>query len=93
MVEKEIKQLDGAEDLLFLRDKSETPKEYCHLKIYHKTATKEYMMRRMLEDMENAKNTKIVAFGTNKNDLSMMAAADMSYATAEAIPEAKAIAD
>ena len=93
VVEQQIKQLEGAQDLLFLRDKSETPPEYCHLKIYHKTATKECMMRRMLEGMPNAKNIKIVAFGTNKNDLSMMAAADMSYATSEAIPEAKSIAD
>ena len=38
-------------------------------------------------------NRKIVAFGSNKNDVSLMDWADLSYATANAIPEAKMAAD
>ena len=92
MVEEEIRRMDTEGELLFLRDKTETPEEYCHLKIYHKNATKEYMMRRLLENMEGGKR-RIVAFGSNRNDLSMMAAADLSYATREASEEARAVAD
>lgn len=93
MVEEEIKKIDAGKEVLFLRDKTETPPEYCHLKIYHKNATKEYMMRRLLENMGDAKKRKIVAFGSNRNDISMMKAADLSYATEEATAEAKAVAD
>lgn len=92
MVEKEIRAMDTEGELLFLRDKTETPEEYCHLKIYHKNATKEYMMRRLLENMGGGKR-RIVAFGSNRNDLSMMAAADISYATKEAAEEARKVAD
>ena len=92
MVEEEIRRMDTEGELLFLRDKTETPEEYCHLKIYHKNATKEYMMRRLLENMEGGKR-RIVAFGSNRNDLSMMVAADLSYATREASEEARAVAD
>lgn len=91
--ETEIKKLDTEGELLFLRDKTETPDAYCHLKIYHKNATKEYMMQRLLDTMGGKKNWKVVAFGSNKNDLSMMMASDESYATGDAIPEVKAAAD
>lgn len=91
--EQAICNLEGAEELLFLRDMSETPPDYCHLKIYHKNATKEYMMRRLLESIDGMGNRKIVAFGSNKNDVSLMDWADLSYATANAIPEAKKAAD
>lgn len=89
-LEEELRQMDTAGELLFLRDKSETPEEYCHLKIYHKNATKEFMLRRLMEDLPQ---TKYVAFGSNKNDLSMLAAADLSFATVDAIAEAVAAAD
>lgn len=92
-VEADIKKLDTKGELLFLRDKTETPDNYCHLKIYHKNATKEYMMRRLLDTMGGKKKWQVVAFGSNKNDLSMMAAADISYATGNALPEVKAVAD
>ena len=65
-VEQELRQMEGAEELLFLRDRSETPPEYCHLKIYHKNATKEYMVRRLLESVSGMGNRKVVAFGGNK---------------------------
>ena len=48
------------------------------------------MLRRLMEELPQK---KYVAFGSNKNDLSMLAAADLSYATANAIPEAVAAAD
>lgn len=89
VLEAELRDMDKKEELLFLRDKSETPEEYCHLKIYHKNATKEYMLERLLAKIPQK---KCVAFGSNKNDLSMLAAADLSFATADAIPEAKEIA-
>lgn len=89
-LEAEIRGADMRQELLFLRDKSETPEDYCHLKIYHKTATKEEMVRRMLRDMPQK---KCVVFGSNKNDLSMMAAAELSYAVPNAMPEAKTLAD
>lgn len=92
-VEQELRQMEGAEELLFLRDRSETPPDYCHLKIYHKNATKEYMVRRLLESVSGMGNRKVVAFGSNKNDISLMNWADLSYATADATPEAKAVAD
>ncbi|WP_275552263.1 HAD hydrolase family protein [Anaerotignum lactatifermentans] len=92
MAEAEIRRMDTEGELLFLRDKTETPEGYCHLKIYHKNATKEYMMQRLLENLGGEKR-RIVAFGSNRNDLSMMAAADISYATREASPEARAVAD
>lgn len=91
--QQEIQQLEGAEELLFLRDTSETPEGYCHLKIYHKNATKEYMVRRLLEDVTGMGNRKVVAFGSNKNDVSLMQWADLSYATAEASADVKAAAD
>ncbi len=90
LLEEEIRRRDERSELLFLRDKSETPEDYCHLKIYHKTATKEDMVRRMLRDMPQK---KCVVFGSNKNDLSMMEAAELSYAAPEAMPEAAKIAD
>ena len=89
-VMERLAEIDIDCELLFLIDKSETPEEYCHLKIYHKNATKEYMMNRLLETMPQKKT---VVFGSNKNDVSMMKAADFSYATAEATPEAIAAAD
>lgn len=93
VIEEEIKQLAGAEDLLFLRDTSETPPEYCHLKIYHKNATKETMLRTLLEGVDGMGNRKVVAFGSNKNDISMLQWADLSYATADATQEVKAAVD
>lgn len=89
-LEAELKEMDEKNELHFLRDKSETPEEYCHLKIYHKNATKEYMLRKLMEDLPQK---KYVAFGSNKNDVSMLSSADLSYATADAIPEAVAAAD
>lgn len=89
-LEAELRLMDTKNELHFLRDKSETPEEYCHLKIYHKNATKEYMLQRLMEDIPQK---KYVAFGSNKNDLSMLAAADLSFATADAIPEAVEAAD
>ena len=89
-LERELREKDARKELHFLRDKSETPEEYCHFKIYHKNATKEFMLQRL---METIPQKKYVAFGSNKNDLSMLQAADLSYATADAIPEAVAAAD
>ena len=89
-LEAELQEMDTNQELLFLRDKSETPEEYCHLKIYHKNATKEYMLQRLLEEIPQK---KYVAFGSNKNDVSMLAAADLSFATADAIPEVVAAAN
>ena len=89
-LEAELQAMDTKQELLFLRDKSETPEEYCHLKIYHKNATKEYMLQRLMEEIPQK---KCVVFGSNKNDISMLAAADLSFATADAIPEAAAAAD
>lgn len=89
-LEAELQAMDTKKELHFLRDKSETPEEYCHLKIYHKNATKEYMLRKLMEELPQK---KYVAFGSNRNDISMLAAADLSYATADAVPEALAVAD
>ena len=72
-LERELREKDTKRELHFLRDKSETPEEYCHLKIYHKNATKEYMLQRL---METIPQKKYVAFGSNKNDLSMLSAAE-----------------
>lgn len=88
-LEAELVEMDTKRELHFLRDKSETPEGYCHLKIYHKNATKEYMLQRLMEGLPQK---KYVAFGSNKNDLSMLAAAELSFATADAIPEAVAAA-
>lgn len=88
-LEAELEEMDTKRELHFLRDKSETPEGYCHLKIYHKNATKEYMLQRLMEGLPQK---KYVAFGSNKNDLSMLAAAKLSFATADAIPEAVAAA-
>lgn len=88
-LEAELEEMDTKRELHFLRDKSETPEGYCHLKIYHKNATKEYMLQRLMEGLPQK---KYVAFGSNKNDLSMLAAAELSFATADAIPEAVAAA-
>ena len=43
------------------------------------------MLRRLIEDLPQK---KYVAFGSNKNDLSMLSAAELSYATVDAIPDA-----
>ena len=88
-LEAELEEMDTKRELHFLRDKSETPEGYCHLKIYHKNATKEYMLHRLIEEIPQK---KYVAFGSNKNDVSMLAAAKLSFATADAIPEAVAAA-
>lgn len=88
-LEAELEEMDTKRELHFLRDKSETPEGYCHLKIYHKNATKEYMLQRLMEGLPQK---KYVAFGSNRNDLSMLAAAELSFATADAIPEAVAAA-
>lgn len=84
-LEAEVREMDTEGELHFLRDKSETPEGYCHWKIYHKHATKEYMLKRLMQEIPQK---RCVAFGSNKNDLSMLAAADLSFATADAIPEA-----
>ena len=88
-LEAELKEMDTEQELLFLRDKSETPETYCHLKIYHKNATKKYMLERLMEEIPQK---KCVAFGSNRNDLSMLTSAQLSYATADAEAEAKAAA-
>ena len=64
-LEAELKEMDTEQELLFLRDKSETPETYCHLKIYHKNATKKYMLERLMEEIPQK---KCVAFGSNRND-------------------------
>lgn len=89
-VTEKLVEMDKEGELLFLRDKSETPEDYCHLKIYHKNATKEYMMNRLLEEMPQKKT---VVFGSNKNDASMMQAADLSFATIDASDDAIKAAD
>ncbi len=89
-VTEKLVEMDTEGELLFLRDKSETPKDYCHLKIYHKNATKEYMMNRLLETMPQKKT---VVFGSNKNDASMMKAADLAFATVDACDDAVKAAD
>ncbi|NCC16994.1 MAG: hypothetical protein EOM28_11790 [Clostridia bacterium] len=90
LVTDKLVEMDTEGELLFLRDKSETPQDYCHLKIYHKNATKEYMMNRLLETMPQKKT---VVFGSNKNDATMMKAADVSFAAANADAEAIKAAD
>lgn len=90
IVEERLRGEDAAGELLFLRDKSETPEDYCHLKVYHRAATKEYMINRLLEKIDQK---KIVVFGGNGNDISMLRASDLSYATVDAIPEAVQAAD
>ncbi len=89
-VTERLTKIDTGGELLFLTDKSETPKDYCHLKIYHKNATKEYMVHRLLETVPQKKT---VVFGSNQKDVSMMQAADLAYATADASPEAAEAAD
>lgn len=89
-VTEKLIEMDKEREILFLRDKSETPKDYCHLKIYHKNATKEYMMNRLLEKMPQKKT---VVFGSNKNDASMMQAADLSFATLDASDDAVKASD
>lgn len=89
-VTEKLIEMDKERELLFLRDKSETPEDYCHLKIYHKNATKEYMMNRLLEKMPQKKT---VVFGSNKNDASMMQAADLSFATLDASDDAVKASD
>lgn len=90
LVTDKLVEMDTEGELLFLRDKTETPHDYCHLKIYHKNATKEYMMNRLLETMPQKKT---VVFGSNKNDATMMKAADVSFAAANADAEAIEAAD
>ena len=89
-VTEKLAKMDKEGELIFLRDKSETPEDYCHLKIYHKNATKEYMMYKLLETMPQKKT---VVFGSNKNDVSMMKAADLSFATVDSSEDAVAAAD
>lgn len=89
-VTNQLTEMDTTGELLFLRDKSETPMDYCHLKIYHKNATKEYMMSKLLETMPQKKT---VVFGSNKNDVSMMKVADLAFATANATEDAVTAAD
>ncbi|WP_304509764.1 HAD hydrolase family protein [Anaerotignum sp.] len=89
-VTDKLTEMDTTGELLFLRDKSETPEDYCHLKIYHKNATKEYMMNKLLETMPQKKT---VVFGSNKNDVSMMKVADLAFATANATEDAVTAAD
>ena len=43
--------------------------------------------------METIPQKKYVAFGSNKNDVSMVSAADLSFATVDAIPEVAEVAD
>ncbi|KXL51719.1 pyridoxal phosphate (PLP) phosphatase [Anaerotignum neopropionicum] len=85
LVTEKLVAMDTEKELLFLRDKSETPPDYCHLKIYHKNATKEYMMHRLLEMVPQKKT---VVFGSNKNDAAMMRAADLAFVTVNADAEA-----
>lgn len=85
-VVEQLTMMDTEGELLFLRDKSETPSDYCHLKIYHKNATKEYMMNKLLATVPQE---KIIVFGSNNNDVSMMKAADVSFATVDATEAVK----
>ncbi len=89
-IEKEIKKQYYAEELLFLRDSSETPEGYCHFKIYHKNATKQFMVEQLRQRLGI---TKTVAFGSNKNDVQMLKSADLSIAMKESIEEAKQVSD
>lgn len=90
LLEEELRAMDTEQELLFLRDKSETPTGYCHWKIYHKDATKGSMLKRLMREIPQK---KCVAFGSNPNDLSMMETADFSFATADAIEEVVQAAD
>lgn len=89
-IESNIKSQQYSEQLLFLRDSSETPEGYCHLKIYHKNATKQFMLEKLKERLGI---TKTVVFGSNKNDIAMLESADLSIATEQAIPQAKEVSD
>lgn len=89
-MEKRIKQEPYAKELLFIKDTSETPEGYCHLKIYYKNATKQFMVARLREHLGF---TKTVAFGSNKNDVQMLRCADLSIAMKQSIEEAKEVSD
>ena len=89
-IENELKKQQYGEQLLFLRDSSETPEGYCHLKIYHKNATKQFMLETLKERLGI---TKTVAFGSNKNDVQMLKSADLSIAMKNSIEQAKQVSD
>ncbi len=89
-MQKRIKQEPYAQELLFLKDTSETPQGYCHLKIYYKNATKQFMVARLREHLGF---TKTVAFGSNKNDIQMLRCADLSIAMKQSIEQAKEVSD
>ena len=88
--EAELREMDQAGELLFLIDKEETLAGYCHLKIYHKNATKAYMLQQLLEQLPQK---DYIAFGSDENDVSMLRDAALSYAAAEAVPVARKVAD
>lgn len=89
-IENKLKQQEYGKELLFLRDSSETPEGYCHLKIYHKNATKQFMVETLKERLGI---TKTVAFGSNKNDVQMLKSADLSIAMKNSIEQAKQVSD
>ncbi len=89
-IENKLKEQSYGKELLFLRDTSETPEGYCHLKIYHKNATKQFMVETLKERLGISKT---VAFGSNKNDVQMLKAADLSIAMKDSIEEAKMVSD
>lgn len=89
-IENNIKSQEYSEQLLFLRDSSETPEGYCHLKIYHKNATKQFMLEKLKQRLGI---TKTVAFGSNKNDIQMLKTADLSIAMEQSVEQAKEVSD
>ena len=60
------------------------------IKIYHKNATKQFMVKTLKERLGI---TKIVAFGSNKNDVQMLKSADLSIAMKNSIEQAKQVSD
>ena len=89
-VEEKIKTIDKDEDLYFLRSKGESIEGYCHLKVYHKTATKVCMMEKLLN---NVVQKKTVVFGSNENDIPMMEKSNFSYTTSQCSGEVQAVAN
>ena len=75
---------------LFILDKNEGVMDgYRYLKIYHHGATKGQMVDRLRAYLSK---DKVVAFGSNDNDVDMLENAQISFAVGRAVEEAKAAA-
>lgn len=89
-VERILKAMDKRDELIFIKDTLDLSDGYMYLKIYDQQATKQSMVKHLLE---RTPQKKTIIFGGNHNDRSLMRQGDLAYAIESSPKRIKVVSD